>query len=133
MSSTYDIETIAPHAPSALNHEPSSADDVLNLVSTICEHPQYGGIFRAISQRCTDEAEAYVGFPAYRSQVNDGIFCMTKQGLGIMEIHGEHLRLRDITVDDLQSLDSESIHAMACEAKSRVLAGRLGRARRSFH
>ena len=102
-------------------------------MTTICEHPQYSGIFRAIGQRCTDDTEAYVGFPAYRSNVNDGIFCMTKQGLSVMDISGDNLRLRDITLDDLRSLDSDSVHAMACEAKSRVLAGRLGRARRSFH
>ena len=136
MSSTLNLTEITRKAPGALADEPShsKADDLLNLVNTIVESPQYGGVFRAIGQRCTTDVEAYVGFPAYRSTVNDGIFCLTRQGFCVMEIHGEsNLRLRDLTIDDLQTLDPESIYCMAREAKSRVMNGLVGRARRSFH
>jgi hypothetical protein len=136
MSSTLNPTEILTQAPGALADEPSrgKAEDVLNLVSTIVGSPQFGGVFRAIGQRRTTEVEAYVGFPAYRSTINDGIFCVTKQGICVMEIHGEsNLRLRDLTIDDLETLDTESIYCMAREAKSRVMNGLVGRARRSFH
>ena len=136
MSSTFSPTEIPHKAPGALADEPShsKAEDVLNLVNTIVESPQYGGVFRAIGQRCTPEVEAYVGFPAYRSNVNDGIFCLTRQGFCVMEIYGEsNLRLRDLTLDDLETLDTESVYSMAREAKSRVMNGLVGRARRSFH
>lgn len=136
MSSTLNPAELPTRTPGALADEPShsKAEDVLNLVNTIVESPQYGGVFRAIGQRCTSDAEAYVGFPAYRSTVNDGIFCLTKYGFRVMEVYGEsNVRLRDLTLDDLQMLDTESIYSMAREAKSRVMDGRVGRARRSFH
>ena len=136
MSSTLNPTEITTKSPGALPDEAShsKAEDVLNLVNTIVDSPQYGGVFRAIGQRCTTEAEAYVGFPAYRSNVNDGIFCLTRQGFCVMEVQGEsNLRLRELTLDDLATLDTESIYCMAREAKSRVMSGLVGRARRSFH
>jgi hypothetical protein len=132
----FDVDNFSEtQIPGPLTVEGSQGgDDLLSLVSGISEHPTYGGICRAIAQRCTNDTEAYVGFPAFRSQVNDGIFCMTKEGFCVMEVHGDsNLRLRDLTPDDLQSLDAETIHSMAREARARVMSGLLGRARRSFH
>ncbi len=117
---------------SSTQFNPSS--DVASLVHTIVDDPRYSGIFRAIGQRCTEEVEAYVGFPHYRSRINEGIFCVTREGFCVLDVTSPNsIRLRDLTADDLATLDAESVHTMANEARDRVMSGRLGRTRRAIH